>query len=326
MSRCAQGRSATNSCNNNAAVSVPPPRLEWFFMSATSESISARYAAGSGSGQVGSPARSEADCSAETSRPSFPISPAILGPRAVTHAPVSVARSTIASGASSVSEREPIGKDKAPLTVGVEDLDRLAVADRKDITRLERPASGHVLGSRGEPDDAHLDPERLASAKSRDDIGGAAHVGLHRQHALEGLKGQSPRVESDAFADEDDRQRGPVGSFEGQLGRRLVDELDQPGRLHRSGSDAEQSPKARVRDRLLIEDRRFEPGFFGNICRDLAETSGRQRTCGSLDRSTASHVAFAMTRPRSKAISAEAISSVPTMIVRVSSWSASPAW
>ena len=51
-------------------------------------------------------------------------------PSAVRTAPVSVARSTIASGSSRDGDRERVGEDEPSLGVGVEHLDRLAAAVR----------------------------------------------------------------------------------------------------------------------------------------------------------------------------------------------------
>ena len=45
------------------------------------------------------------------------------------HAPVRVARSTMASGSASVASARRVGEDEAALGVGVEHLDGLAVAD-----------------------------------------------------------------------------------------------------------------------------------------------------------------------------------------------------
>ena len=60
MSRWAQGRSATNSWSRRAAVRVPPPALALVLHVGDFGVDVARYVSGSGSGQVGSPARSDA--------------------------------------------------------------------------------------------------------------------------------------------------------------------------------------------------------------------------------------------------------------------------
>ena len=116
MSRWAQGMpSPTKSCRNTPAIDAPPQRLpEMFLMSATSESSSARISFGSGSGHTGSPSASAAACTWSRSPSWLPINPAIFVPSATMHAPVSVARSTMASGSSSVASASASASTNRP--------------------------------------------------------------------------------------------------------------------------------------------------------------------------------------------------------------------
>ena len=60
--------------------------------------------------------------------------------------------------------------------------------------------------------------------------------------------------------------------------RRLVGEVDEPRRLDRASSDPEQPTEARGDDRLLVEDRRLEPGALGHLDGDLGELGRGERT------------------------------------------------
>ena len=83
-------------------------------MSATSDSMPLRYSSGSGRCQTGSPARSDAPRTWPTRSSLFPMSPAIWRPRATTQAPVSVATSTMASGAASAASDRPSASTRRP--------------------------------------------------------------------------------------------------------------------------------------------------------------------------------------------------------------------
>src|SRR6266545_2338835 len=105
MSRCAQSMpSATNSPRNAAAARAPPHASPVMFArSATFEcdfSLSSS-STGIGSGHIGSPATPAASRTRSRVASLFAKAPATLVPRATTHAPVSVATSTIRSGLSS---------------------------------------------------------------------------------------------------------------------------------------------------------------------------------------------------------------------------------
>jgi len=199
MSRWAHGRSATNSWSRRAAVSAPPQRFPWFFMSATSESMSTRYASGSGSGQVASPARSDAAWDGRDQAVVVAHEPGNPGAEG-DHAGPRQGRE-VDDGVRVLlgCERQAVGEHEAPLAVGVHDLDGLAVADLEDVAGLGRPPAGHVLGGRGESDHPDANAEGPARAQRRDHVRGTAHVRLHRQHALGRLERQSSGIEGDAL-------------------------------------------------------------------------------------------------------------------------------
>src|SRR5690606_22132713 len=99
MSRWAQGTpSGTNSLRNRAAVIVPAGLPPVFLMSAMLLSSWRRYSSQRGSRQQRCPARSPASRTADARASSSLMSPMAVCPRAITHAPVSVAASTIACG------------------------------------------------------------------------------------------------------------------------------------------------------------------------------------------------------------------------------------
>ena len=74
--------------------------------------------------------------------------PAMRLPSATTQAPVSVARSTMASGCSSTASASASARIEPALGVGVQHLDGLAVADRQHVAELHRAARGHVVRAR----------------------------------------------------------------------------------------------------------------------------------------------------------------------------------
>ena len=156
-----QGTSLTNSLRKRPAVSAPPPPPPepstdvppMFLMSATGESMNLRYSTGKGSGHTSSSARAAASRTWSISASSLPITPAIRLPSAPTTAPVSVGEVDDRVDVLLDGEREAVGEHEPALGVGVEDFDRLAVANRDDVARLERGAARHVVGAAEEPDD-----------------------------------------------------------------------------------------------------------------------------------------------------------------------------
>src|SRR5512146_723914 len=98
MSRWTQGVSPANSFRKYPAVIVPASGPPIFLRSPMSLLICSKYSSCSGSSHAFSPDAAEASRILERSRSSFPIIPIVTLPSATTHAPVSVAASTIATG------------------------------------------------------------------------------------------------------------------------------------------------------------------------------------------------------------------------------------
>ena len=123
------------------------------------------------------------------------------------HAPVSVARSMIAAAPSSHASDERVGEDQPTLGVGVEHLDRLAVADLQHVARTDRGAARHVLDQRHVRVHLVLHAELGERGHRGDHRGAARHVGLHRLHAAGGLERQAAGVEHHALAHQRERPR-----------------------------------------------------------------------------------------------------------------------
>ena len=107
--------------------------------------------------------------------------------------------------------RERVGQHQAALGVGVQHLRRLAAAMREDVAGLRSPSRSAC--SRCDGIAAITLTFGFSSAIARivrEDRRGAAHVVLHRLHALGVLDRQAAGVERDALAgDRDRRGRGP---------------------------------------------------------------------------------------------------------------------
>ena len=127
-------------------------------------------------------------------------------------------------------EAERVGEDEPAFGVGVEHLDRLAVAHPQHVAGSHRVAARHVLDERHEADHARLHAEVAQRRHRRDHRGRARHVGLHRLHAAGGLERQAAGVEHHALADE--RERGLRAA-------RLVREAQEPRRALGADADAD---------------------------------------------------------------------------------------
>ncbi len=167
MSRWTQGMSPANSDRNSPAVRAPPPRPPvMFFRSAISESRSLRYSSGRGRCHIGSPARSAAV--ADLADPGVVVAhqPGDLHPEG--HHAGAGQGGQVDDGVGLLldGQRQPVGQDQPALGVGVEDLDRLPVADLEDVAGLDGPPAGHVLGGGHEGDDLRLHPGASAAPTS----------------------------------------------------------------------------------------------------------------------------------------------------------------
>ena len=150
MSRWTHGMSPTKHWRKAAAVSAPAgPAAGVLDVGDRRRRCRLRYSFQSGSGQTRSPVTSPAWRISPISPSSLPIAPLAWCPSATTQAPVSVARSMIASGlllggVASASER--ITRPSASVfTISIV----LPLVGLEDVARLVGRAAGQVLG-RGE--------------------------------------------------------------------------------------------------------------------------------------------------------------------------------
>ena len=173
-------------------------------------------------------------------------------PSATRAAPVSVARSTMRSGASTVVRvGERVGEHQPALRVGVEHLDRPAAVVGDDVPHPHRGAGRHVLRRRHQAGDPDRAAEPASADMARDHRGPAGHVGLHGLHAVVGLQRQPAAVERDALADQH-HVPARLGGCAGPAApawdtARVIAELDQPGRLGRPRADARAARRIRPR-------------------------------------------------------------------------------
>ena len=154
-------------------------------------------------------------------------------------APVRVAMSTRAAGASSLtayaiasaSTRRPsasvlLTSEVRPAEVG------------DDVAGAHRGAADGVLRGRHEADHADRAVDVAERSHGGDDGAAAAHVALHRQHALAGLDVEAAGVEGDALADEDHRGHALGGPARG------VVHADQPGLVDGAAADGADAAEA----------------------------------------------------------------------------------
>ena len=153
-------------------------------------------------------------------------------------------------------ERQAVGQDQTTLGVGVEHLDRLAVADLEHVAGAGGVTAEHVVGHRNPGPDLAWDLEVLQHRHGADDRRGAAHVALHRHHALAGLDRQAAGIEGDALADE--------GEEALRLALRRVGQLDEAGRVGRPAVDAEQAAELALLDRGFVPDLDGETLLLGH--------------------------------------------------------------
>ena len=180
-------------------------------------------------------------------------------------------------------ERERVGENQAPFGVGVEHLDRLAVADAEHVTGTDRGAARHVLDQRHVAVDARLHAQRLERRHRRHHGRATRHVALHRLHARAGLQRETSGVEDHALAHE--RERLPA-----RAGRR-VRELEEARALVGALPDTQHAAELQ---RLQLRDVHHVDGDAG-AAQQLARL-GRERGGRLLLRRQVDHVA----RPRDR--------------------------
>ncbi len=251
---------------------------------------------------MGSPARTEAAWTAETSRSSFPMRPAIRGPRATTQAPVSVAMSTIASGSSSTARQSPSASTSRPS----QSVLRTSIVLPLRISRTSPgltarpPGMFSVVGA--------MPTTRTRTLRARQ----APSVAITSAAPLMSVfivimpsKLLSVRPpESNVIPLPTSATVGtvPSSSVSGRPRLGLIDEPDEPRRLRRAGGDAENPPR---RASTIASSSRMtatSPALSATSTAASARRAGVSAPAGSLARSRAGQVASAITaRARARA-------------------------
>ena len=288
--------SGTNACRNSAATIAPPSgcrrssgrrlRVEIALVGIAQRQRPDRLAGGVA-----------ARCEPAPSTPSWlPSTAATLVPSATTCR--AGQRREVDDGRGLLPARgdQPVGEDEPALGVGVEHLDRRAVACivMTSPTRCASPPS--MLSVRGRKARTRtLTPRSRAADIAADDRGGAAHVALHADHAFGRLDRQPAGVERDALADERDRCRRLRSG-------RLIRQLDPAGRLVGTPVHREQAAVARLaRSPLSSSTFTRRPTVPRSRWIASANTGGVSEPPGSLTRSRATLTASATRAPRSSA-------------------------
>ena len=140
---------------------------------------------------------------------------------------------------------QAVGQDQTTLGVGVDHLDRGAVADREDIAGAGGVGTEHVVGRRHQAGHLHPRGEGGDRGHGGDHRGPAAHVPVHAVHAVRGLYRQPAGVEGDPLAHE---HHVAGGSLRG------VGHADEAGLVERAPVDAEQPAEPGGLDRRLVHD------------------------------------------------------------------------
>ena len=185
MSTCAHGMPSTNSSRKSAAVIEPALTPPMLVRSAIEESSWRRYGRCSGSSQTGSSATSPARLE-------------LLDQVAVVaHHPGDVDAEGAQAGAGeggdvddgvhAVLDRQaqPVGHHEASLGVGVEHLDRGAVAHPQHVAELHRRAGGHVVGA--------AEVRRDGTPDTRGPAGRSSPRGWQRRRSCRSSSGHATR-------------------------------------------------------------------------------------------------------------------------------------
>ena len=174
------------------------------------------------------------------------------------HAPVSVARSTIASGSSSEASERASASTRRPSASVLSTSTVVPFPRGEDVARALRALTGHVVGQRR--DGGHLDRE----TQFRDRAGGSAHgrcpshVALHRHHPVGRFETQAAGVERDALADERDRRERML---------RRVAKANQARLLGRTLVDRQETPEALLFDGRPVHDLALDAERLGPVQR-----------------------------------------------------------
>jgi hypothetical protein len=172
-------------------------------------------------------------------------------------------------------EAERVGQDQASLGIGVEHLDRLAVAGPQHVADARGVTAEHVVGQRQVRRDLHLRRHDRDEGHGPEDRGRARHVGLHRLHARRGLDRQAAGVERDALAHErDPTLRLAVGP---------VRQLHEARLLGRAASDAGEPAETLVDDRRAVEHLDLEPVLRGQLHGLVRERGGGEVAARGVD-------------------------------------------
>ncbi len=188
-----------------------------------SERRSSRWPAPIGMRHAGSPTACPAAATWAANAGSLSNSPAIWPPSAVTMLPVSVARSTMADGRRCAHRPgQRVGQHQPALRIGVDHLDRGAVAHAQHVGRAVAGGPGRVL-RHGEHGDGRGRGSPPGQRQHRPGAGGGTrHVGPHLLHARGRLDAEAPGVEGDPLADEHHRVgAGRAGPAQHDQARRV---------------------------------------------------------------------------------------------------------
>ena len=120
------------------------------------------------------------------------------------HAPVRVARSTMASGASSVASERPSARISRPSAsvLSTSTVLPLRIVSTSPTRVASPPVMLSVIGRK--PEHPDLGAERGDGRKAPSTGGGPAHVALHADHPVGRLQRQPAGVEGDPLADQGD--------------------------------------------------------------------------------------------------------------------------
>ena len=178
-----------------------------FFMSATGESRKRRYSVGSGSGHTFSSARAAALRTWPIQSSSLPITPAMRLPNAATTAPVSVARSTMASTFSSTASESPSARTSRPSASVFSTSTVLPLRIVITSPGLSAVPLGMLSVQQRNPTTFTFGFVVLSTLIVASTAAAPRHVDLHRHHPLARLQRQPAGVEHDPLADQRHRSR-----------------------------------------------------------------------------------------------------------------------
>jgi hypothetical protein len=175
---------------------------------------------------------------------------------------------------------ERVGEGEAALSVGVVDLDRLAVGGAEHVAEAVGGAAHHVLGRSDDRVDLPRELQERGALDRGDHRGRAGHVHLHAHHRVARLEREAAAVKGDPLADETDPAAGR------RVVPRLVAEVDELGRLGAAAGDREVEAHAAALALVALQDLTLEPERrvrAGRRPRGLREEARGHQLCWSID-------------------------------------------